>query len=126
MDWAPFDIAAVDAYRDASDAGTFRAELRTHLGHGKPLAITEYGCCGYAGAACRGGMGWAIIDRAARLPATRAWAGSRSSRSGRWPGSADRWACPPAEKLRTGVESTGPGWAAVPGTPSNEGNIRYG
>ena len=68
MDWAPFDIAAVDAYRDASDAGTFRAELRTHLGHGKPLAITEYGCCGYAGAAGRGGMGWAIIDRAARPP----------------------------------------------------------
>jgi hypothetical protein len=62
VNWAPFDIVAVDAYRDAGNAGTFRAELRKHLGHGKPLAITEYGCCGYAGAAARGGMGWSIIE----------------------------------------------------------------
>jgi hypothetical protein len=62
VDWAPFDIVAVDAYRDASNAATFQSELRKHLGHGKPLAVTEYGCCGYAGAADRGGMGWAIIE----------------------------------------------------------------
>jgi hypothetical protein len=29
---------------------------------GKPLVVTEFGCCGYAGAADRGGLGWAIID----------------------------------------------------------------
>jgi hypothetical protein len=68
VDWAPFDIAAVDAYRDAGNARTFPAELRKHLGHGKPLAVTEYGCCGYAGAADRGGMGWAIIERDADPP----------------------------------------------------------
>jgi len=62
VNWAPFDIVAVDAYRDAGNAGTFQAELRKYLGHGKPLAITEYGCCGYAGAAGRGGMGWSIIE----------------------------------------------------------------
>ncbi|HYB85864.1 MAG TPA: hypothetical protein VEC76_03370 [Streptosporangiaceae bacterium] len=60
--WAPFDIAAVDAYRDAGNAGTFRSELRKQLKHGKPLAVTEFGCCGYAGAGDRGGLGWAIID----------------------------------------------------------------
>lgn len=68
VDWAPFDITAVDAYRDAGNARTFPAELRKHLGHGKPLAVTEYGCCGYAGAADRGGMGWAIIERDADPP----------------------------------------------------------
>ena len=68
VDWAPFDIVAVDAYRDASNAGTFQSELRKHLGHGKPLAISEYGCCGYAGAAGRGGMGWAIIELAGDSP----------------------------------------------------------
>jgi len=62
VDWSPFDIAAVDAYRDAGNAGTFRSELRKHLRHGKPLAVTEFGCCGYAGAGDRGGLGWAIID----------------------------------------------------------------
>jgi hypothetical protein len=62
VDWAPFDIAATDAYRDASNAGTFRSEVRKQLQHGKPLAVTEFGCCGYAGAGDRGGMGWAVID----------------------------------------------------------------
>ncbi len=68
VDWAPFDIVAVDAYRDASNAGTFQSELRKHLGHGKPLAISEYGCCGYAGAAARGGMGWSIIELDGDVP----------------------------------------------------------
>jgi hypothetical protein len=62
VDWGPFDIAATDAYRDANNAGTFRSELRKQLQHGKPLAVTEFGCCAYAGAGDRGGMGWAIID----------------------------------------------------------------
>jgi hypothetical protein len=68
VDWAPFDIAATDAYRDAANAGTFRSELRKQLQHGKPLAVTEFGCCGYAGAADRGGMGWAIIDASTDPP----------------------------------------------------------
>jgi hypothetical protein len=62
VDWGPFDIAATDAYRDANNVGTFRSELRKQLQHGKPLAVTEFGCCAYAGAGDRGGMGWAIID----------------------------------------------------------------
>jgi hypothetical protein len=68
VDWEPFDIVAADAYRDATNAGGFRAELRKFLGHGKPLAVTEFGCCPYAGAAGRGGMGWAIIEAAADGP----------------------------------------------------------
>jgi hypothetical protein len=62
VDWSRFDFAATDAYRDASNADGFRAELRKHLGHGKPLVVTEYGCCTYAGAGQRGGTGWAILD----------------------------------------------------------------
>jgi hypothetical protein len=68
VDWSVFDIVATDAYRDASNAGTFRSELRKRLQHGKPLAVTEFGCCGYAGAADRGGMGWAIIDASTDPP----------------------------------------------------------
>jgi len=66
--WEPFDIAATDAYRDAANAARFRDELRQRAGTGKPLVVTEFGCCGYAGAADRGGMGWAIIDQAADPP----------------------------------------------------------
>src|SRR6516162_3380208 len=68
VDWAPFDIVATDAYRDASNAATFRSGLRKRLKHGKPLAVTEFGCSGYAGAADRGGMGWAIIDDSTGQP----------------------------------------------------------
>jgi len=62
VDWSPFDIVASDAYRDEGNAATFRDEVRKLLGHGKPVAVTEFGCCPYAGAAARGGTGWAVVD----------------------------------------------------------------
>jgi len=68
VNWDLFDIVATDAYRDTNNAGSFRSELRKRLQHGKPLAVTEFGCCGYAGAADRGGMGWAIIDGSTGQP----------------------------------------------------------
>jgi hypothetical protein len=68
VDWQPFDVVAIDAYRDAGNADTFRDQLRRQLGHGKPLAITEFGCASYAGAADRGGTGWAIVDDATDPP----------------------------------------------------------
>lgn len=60
VDWTPFDIVGVDAYRAAHNADTFRTELRQHLTHGKPVAVTEYGTCAYQGAAERGGMAWDV------------------------------------------------------------------
>jgi hypothetical protein len=62
VDWSRFDIVSVDAYRDARNAGSFRADLRKRIACGKPVAATEFGCCAYAGAADRGGMGWDIAD----------------------------------------------------------------
>jgi hypothetical protein len=67
-DWQPFDIVAVDAYRDAGNAATFGGLLRQPRGHGKPLVVSEYGCCGYQGAADRGGLGWMIVDTGANPP----------------------------------------------------------
>ncbi len=68
VDWQPFDIVATDAYRDATNAERFRAELHKQAVPGKPLVVTEFGCCGYAGAADRGGTGWAIIEADAGPP----------------------------------------------------------
>ena len=62
VDWSRFDIVSVDAYRDARNAGSFRSDLRKQLAHGKPVVATEFGCCAYAGAADRGGLGWDIAD----------------------------------------------------------------
>lgn len=58
VDWTPFDIVGVDAYRAAYNADNFQAEVRGHLAHGKPVAVTEFGTCAYQGAANLGGMAW--------------------------------------------------------------------
>ena len=62
IDWAPFDIIGVDAYRTAENASHFREELRSLRVHGKPIAATEFGCCTYRGAAAAGGEGWLVLD----------------------------------------------------------------
>lgn len=65
VDWTPFDYVAADAYRAEHNAATFRDEIRALHRHGLPVAITEFGCCTYAGASARGGRGWMIVDRSA-------------------------------------------------------------
>jgi hypothetical protein len=66
VDWGPFDIVGVDAYRERRNADGYREELRRHGAHGKPLAVTEFGCCTFRGAAELGARGWLIVDRDAR------------------------------------------------------------
>ncbi|GAA4180600.1 hypothetical protein GCM10022252_03710 [Streptosporangium oxazolinicum] len=66
VDWTPFDIVGVDAYRAAYNADTFQEELRGHFGHGKPVAVTEFGTCAYRGAGERGGMAWQPPEDAVR------------------------------------------------------------
>ncbi|MCL7366391.1 hypothetical protein ACUJ8N_32190 [Streptomyces sp. ESR1.13] len=60
VDWRPFDLVGIDAYRAAYNADTFRSELRGHHAHGKPVAVTEYGTCAYRGAGDRGGSAWQV------------------------------------------------------------------
>ncbi|GAA5182532.1 hypothetical protein GCM10023322_19740 [Rugosimonospora acidiphila] len=70
IDWTPFDIVAIDAYRDANTAGTYAQELRAQVERtDKPVVVTEFGCCTYVGAADRGGIGWDIVDDTSTSPA---------------------------------------------------------
>ena len=62
VDWGRFDFVAVDPYRDARIRDRFTDLLRRFFAHGRPVVITEFGCCTYRGAADAGGMGWAIVD----------------------------------------------------------------
>jgi len=62
VDWTPFDFVGIDHYRDSGNAPIYVDELRRSFSAGKPVVITEFGCCTYRGAQDRGGMGWAIID----------------------------------------------------------------
>ncbi|GGQ17963.1 hypothetical protein [Streptosporangium pseudovulgare] len=66
VDWAPFDLVGIDAYRAAHNAAHFSDELRDLFSHGKPVAVTEFGTCPYAGAGDRGGMAWEVPAGAVR------------------------------------------------------------
>lgn len=67
INWTPFDIIATDAgYRSVEVADRFREGVRALVAQGqqkgKPVAMTEFGCCTYSGAAARGGRGDQIIE----------------------------------------------------------------
>jgi hypothetical protein len=65
-----FDVVSVDAYRDAQNAAGFADLVGSYSRFGKPVAVTEFGCCTYRGAADRGGAGWLVVDeRQGTLPA---------------------------------------------------------
>jgi len=66
VDWAPFDVVGVDAYRAAYNAQRYREEIRGHARHGKPVVVTEFGTCPYRGAGDRGGSAWQVPDGAVR------------------------------------------------------------
>lgn len=68
VDSSLFDFIGVDYYRDALTKKNYQEKLRKYASAGKPLVITEFGCCTYAGAEEKGGYGWAIVDRSQNPP----------------------------------------------------------
>jgi hypothetical protein len=62
VDWSDFDFVGVDLYRDAYNQATYVDDVRALRRHGKPVVITEFGCCTYEGAQDAGGSGYDIID----------------------------------------------------------------
>jgi hypothetical protein len=77
VDWGPFDIIATDAaYRTAQTAASFREGMRALVAQGraqgKPVAITEFGCATFHGAANLGSnelimLEWDDLARPVRL-----------------------------------------------------------
>lgn len=61
VDWAPFDFIGVDLYRSAQVAAQYRSGVHALVARGKPVAITEFGCATYQGAADRGASAAMII-----------------------------------------------------------------
>ncbi|MFF0723752.1 abortive infection protein [Streptomyces sp. NPDC004134] len=62
VDWRGFDVLGVDLYRNAGNTATYAEQVRRLHRHGKPVVITEFGCCAYRGAEDKGGMGFDVID----------------------------------------------------------------
>src|SRR5262245_14424021 len=62
VDWTPFDIVSVDAHRSKEVAHVYQQGIRALVAQGKPVAITEFGCATYRGAADRGARSGAIVE----------------------------------------------------------------
>ena len=67
VDWSRFDIIATDAgYRTKDTAASFREQIRAFVAQGraqkKPVAITEFGCMTFRGAAERGDGELSLIE----------------------------------------------------------------
>jgi hypothetical protein len=62
VDWTLFDIISLDIYRSAEVADQFASGIRSLVAQGKPVAITEFGCTTYTGAADKGARGGEIIE----------------------------------------------------------------
>lgn len=65
VEWSLFDLVSVDLYREGTDMQRYGEKLDGYLSHGKRVAVTEFGCCTFRGAAERGGLGWMIVDESA-------------------------------------------------------------
>lgn len=70
--WSLFDFASLDHYRTSRSRRGYVAPIVRAAAWGKPVVLTEVGCCAYRGAERQGGNGWAIVDPAdpGRLAAT--------------------------------------------------------
>lgn len=62
VDWNLFDIIGLDYYRDASNNKDYVKNLKAFRKYGKPIVITEFGCCPYDGAEQLGAGGHDVID----------------------------------------------------------------
>ncbi|MEU0692870.1 abortive infection protein [Streptomyces niveus] len=69
VDWTGFDFVGLNHYRTAYNSAQYVSGLRKHLRPGKPVLITEFGCCTFTGAGDMGPAGYGIIDWSARPPA---------------------------------------------------------
>jgi hypothetical protein len=71
VDWTPFDLVSVDLYRDRTNAAAYPDLLRSYYRFGKPVVVTEFGCCTYRGAADAGGLGFEVLDYDTAAPGWR-------------------------------------------------------
>lgn len=62
VEWTDFDYAGIDHYRDRDNTTTYVDQLRTLKASGKPVIVTEFGCCTFVGAENYGGRGYEIVD----------------------------------------------------------------
>lgn len=68
VDWKPFDIVSINLYKASFNKSFFERIIKKMKSEGKPLAITEFGCCTYIGADKKGPTGYTVLDTTTEPP----------------------------------------------------------
>jgi hypothetical protein len=68
VDWKPFDVVSINLYKASFNKSFFERTIRKMKSNGKPLAITEFGCCTYIGADKKGPTGYTVLDMTTEPP----------------------------------------------------------
>jgi hypothetical protein len=71
VNWENFDFISVNFYKASFNKSYFGKALQKLNSKGKPLAITEFGCCTYLGADKKGPTGYTILDTTTCPPVFR-------------------------------------------------------
>lgn len=69
VDWTIFDFVSINLYKASFNKSFFDKIIRKMKSKGKPLAITEFGCCTYIGADKKGPTGYMVLDKTTEPPA---------------------------------------------------------
>lgn len=68
VDWTIFDFVSINLYKASFNKSFFNKTIRKMESKGKPLAITEFGCCTYIGADRKGPTGYTVLDTTTEPP----------------------------------------------------------
>ncbi|HAH25969.1 MAG TPA: abortive infection protein [Prolixibacteraceae bacterium] len=68
VDWSDFDFISVNYYKASFNKKFYTQKLKKLVSQGKPVAITEFGCCSFDGADDKGPMGYTVLDLSKRPP----------------------------------------------------------
>ena len=69
VDWSDFDLVSMNLYKASFNKSYFNKTLDKLASYGKPVAITEFGCCSYNGADDKGPTGYSVLDISKKPPA---------------------------------------------------------
>jgi hypothetical protein len=62
VDWSYFDFISINLYKASFNKASYNRTLKKMVSTGKPLIITEFGCCAYEGADQKGPDGYGVLD----------------------------------------------------------------
>jgi hypothetical protein len=68
VDWSDFDFISMNLYKASFNKSFYNRELKKLVSKGKPVVITEFGCCCYDGADLRGPAGYSVLDASKTPP----------------------------------------------------------